>query len=112
MLIKDYREVPDEDVEEHAKGVKIRQVFIDDDGAHNFHMRVFEVEPEGHTPLHSHKWEHEVFILKGNGIVRSKGGHHEVKEGDAVFVQGNEIHQFQNLGKTSLEFICIVPSRK
>lgn len=110
MLIKDYKKVPAAEVEQGAEGVKIRRIFVDDDGACNFHMRAFEVEPGGHTPLHTHEWEHEVFVLKGNGTVTSEKGQHEFKNGDAIFVPGNERHQFQNTGETTLEFICIIPS--
>jgi len=63
-----YTEVPAEDVkEDDASGVKIRWLISRRDGAENFAMRCFEIEPGGHTPRHSHDWEHEVFILKGGG---------------------------------------------
>lgn len=110
MLIKDYEKIPASEVEEDTKGVKIRRIFVDDDGAPNFYMRVFEVESGGHTPLHSHEWEHEVFVLRGCGTVTSEEGQHEFQAGNAIFVPGNETHQFKNTGDTKLEFICIIPS--
>ena len=28
-------------------------------------MRLFKVGPDGHSPRHSHVWEHEIYIIKG-----------------------------------------------
>jgi quercetin dioxygenase-like cupin family protein len=49
--------------------VRIRKLITKHIGANNFVMRLFEIEPEGNTPLHTHPWEHEVFILEGEGAV-------------------------------------------
>jgi quercetin dioxygenase-like cupin family protein len=91
-----------------VSGVKMRRVIAEKEGANNFVMRVFEMEPGGNTPLHKHDWEHEVFILNGTGTVVSPSGEREVKKGDVVFVPNNEEHQFKNSGKDVLEFICLI----
>ena len=92
-----------------VSGVKMRRVIAEKEGAKNFVMRVFEMEPGGNTPLHKHDWEHEVFILSGIGTVISQSGEHELKKGDVIFVPGGENHQFKNSGKDVLEFICLIP---
>ena len=51
---------------EGAKDVEIRWLISKEDGAENFAMRMFELQPGGHTPLHTHPHEHEVFIVEGN----------------------------------------------
>ena len=71
MIITHAKDVKAEDVGEGAKGVKIRWLIGEQDGAPNFAMRHFEVAPGGHTPHHSHDWEHEVFVLSGRGKVDS-----------------------------------------
>jgi quercetin dioxygenase-like cupin family protein len=81
-------------------------------GAHNFAMRVFEVEPEGYTPLHKHPWEHEVFVLEGTGQLFDGEKTTLFTAGDVVFVPPNERHQFKNEGKTLLKFICLIPCNK
>lgn len=108
MLIKNYMEVEEKILEEY-KGVKMRRVITEEDGAPNFIMRVFELTPDGYTPLHSHEWEHEVFILSGEGEVTSAEGKHKVEKDDVVFVPGNEIHQFRNIGEQPFKFICLIP---
>jgi len=78
-------------------------------GAENFVMRLFTVEEGGHSALHSHPWEHEVFIVRGAGTVKSTNGDTDVSEGDFVYVPPLEEHQFLNSGAGPFEFICIVP---
>ena len=61
-------------------------------------MRQFEVAPGGYTPKHSHPYEHEVFVLEGNGVVLEGDREHTLKPGDVVFVVPGEVHQFRNTG--------------
>ena len=113
MIIQHYTDVEVMIPEEQGvNGVKMRRVIAEKEGAENFVMRVFEVEPGGNTPLHTHAWEHEVFILSGNGIVVDESGDREVKTGDVVFVAGEEKHQFKNPSDKPWEFICLIPVRK
>ena len=58
---------------EGAEGVAIQWLIGKDDEAENFAMRLFEVQPGGHTPLHTHPHEHEVFVLDGRGVVTDEG---------------------------------------
>jgi len=105
-----FSEVPAAPVaEEGAEGVSVRWVIGEDDGAPNFAMRVFEVKPGGHTPRHSHPWEHEVFVLAGEGVLFCAGREHQFREGDVIFVPQNEEHQFLNRSADTLRFICVVP---
>lgn len=94
---------------EGVKGATIREVITDRDGAPNFAMRVFEVEAGGHTPLHHHNYEHEVYILGGKGEIESSEGPKALKQGDAVYVPANALHQFRNTGSEPLKFICLIP---
>ena len=95
--------------EEEAKGVTVRWLITKEMGAKNFAMRLFEVEADGYTPLHSHPWEHEVFVLEGEGEVYSEDGVRKIMSGDVVFIPPNEKHQFKNGGKGKLKFICLIP---
>ena len=66
MLIKKIKDVPAVPVEmEGARDVKVRVLFGPDDNAPTFAMRVFELDKAGHTPYHSHPFEHEVIVLNG-----------------------------------------------
>ncbi len=95
---------------EGASGAKMRMLIGPDEGAPNFHMRHFEVEPGGHTPHHEHDFEHEVLILAGTGMAKSATGDKPIKAGDVVYVPANEKHQFVTTGDQPLQFICLIPA--
>jgi quercetin dioxygenase-like cupin family protein len=93
-----------------AKKVSVRVVFGPADQAPTFAMRIFEMAGGGHTPFHTHPFEHEVMILSGNIAVVTEKGPTPVKVGDCILVQPNEQHQFKNLSDTqNASFMCLVP---
>ena len=93
-----------------AKGAS-RQVPIGiADGAPHFSIRVFTLEPGGHTPYHSHVSEHLNYILAGSGEVMEGETPRKVASGDFVLVTPHEKHQYRNTGSTPLVFMCMVPS--
>ena len=106
-----YTDVPAETVEEGAKGVKIRWLITEKDGARDFVMRHFEIEPGGSTPYHEHPWEHEVFILGGRGVVTQEQGETPFRDGDVVFIPGGEKHNFRSNGAEPVRMLCLIPSR-
>lgn len=95
---------------EGATGAKMRMLVGPAEKAGNFHMRHFEVEPGGYTPHHQHDYEHEILVLKGQGVAASEGGDRSFKAGDVIWVPPNEKHQFRNTGEAPLEFICLIPA--
>ena len=94
---------------ELAKGIAARVVIGKRDGANNFCMRVFEIAPGGHTPKHSHAWEHEMFIHAGEGEVYGNDRWNPIASGSVVFIPGHEEHQIRNTGKELLVVICVIP---
>ena len=73
-------------------------------------MRQFEVAPGGYTPRHSHPYEHEVFVLEGEGVVIEGETEHPLRPGDVIYVVPDEVHQFRNTGAAPLKFLCLVPN--
>jgi len=49
-------------------------------------MRVFDLPPGASSPYHSHDWEHEVYILSGQGVVVSQQGETAVGLEDAIYI--------------------------
>jgi quercetin dioxygenase-like cupin family protein len=109
MKISSYEDT--EPVEE-MPGVVKREVINAMDGAPNFCMRVFDVAPGSSTPAHSHPWEHEVFVLSGQGIVATELGERRIEKDSVVFVTPDEPHCFVNTGSQPLRFICVIPLHK
>jgi quercetin dioxygenase-like cupin family protein len=112
MMIFNYETVKAKDAEGDASKVKVRWLITRDMGANNFAMRLFEMEPNGYSPLHAHPWEHEVFILEGEGLVCDGEKSTPLKPNDVVFVPPDEWHQFKNADKKVLKFLCLIPHPK
>lgn len=113
MKVVNYTEVPLEDVKvEGAQGAKIRWLISQKDNAPNFALRLFEVEIGGHTPLHTHDFEHEVFILDGEGLFIGPNVEKPFKTWDVIYVDPNIEHQFKNTGDSVMKFLCIIPHDK
>ena len=111
MKVKHYKDV--EKIEANtdgAKGASLRWVLGPDDEVPNFHMRVVEIEPGGQSMHHSHPYEHECYILEGEGELVGKEKTLELKPGNAAYVAPDEIHHFQNVGDTTFKFICMIPN--
>ena len=106
MKVFDYRTV---EATEEKPGVQMRVVIGAKEGAPRFVMRVFETRPGCHTPLHSHWWEHEVFVFSGKGVVHGESGETEIQAGSVVFIEPNEQHCFSNVGDDVLRFVCLIP---
>ena len=73
-------------------------------------MRRFVVEPGGHTPSHAHPWEHEVYILRGQGEAVLDDGPVPFAPDNAIFIPPDERHQFRNTGVEPIEMLCLVPN--
>jgi quercetin dioxygenase-like cupin family protein len=111
MKVIHYTDVPAEEVEQGAKGVRIRWVITESTGARNFVMRHFEIAAGGYTPHHEHPWEHEVFVLEGKGVVTGGAEERDFGKGDVIFVPPGERHQFRNTGTATLQLLCLIPSK-
>jgi quercetin dioxygenase-like cupin family protein len=106
MKVQNYRDVTGVT---SAPGVTMRVVVGTTEGAPTFVMRVFEIESGCATPHHTHPWEHEVFMLSGQGMLISGNIEKPLQEGDAVTVLPNEPHSFLNVGMDMVRLICVVP---
>jgi quercetin dioxygenase-like cupin family protein len=111
MQLKQLTDVPANEVTmEGAAGYRVRQLIGDKDRAPTFAMREFEVTPGGHTPHHFHDYEHEIYVLAGNGTILDGDQELPLAAGDVVFVAPNDVHQFRNTGGEPLRFLCLIPN--
>ena len=91
-------------------GNKIYWMITTERGAPNFEMRYIEIPAGGKSSYGHHSHEHEVYVVRGEGAVRGKESQQALKPGVAVFIPGDEEHQWVNSSTTEpLGFICIVP---
>ncbi len=94
-----------------AAGCAYRVALSAKDGAPNFAMRFFEVNPGGNTPLHNHPYEHEIYVMEGAGTVWRDGREVAIKPGDVLFIPADEKHQFKNTGSSTFKFMCLIPAQ-
>ncbi|MFQ6101182.1 MAG: cupin domain-containing protein [Anaerolineae bacterium] len=106
MLNRDYREVPMEPVEE---GITIRWIIGQSEGAPNFAMRVVEFQPGAVFETHQHPYEHEIFVLEGEGMAEGPEGEVQMRPGAALLIPPDEPHGYRNTGEGTLRFICVIP---
>jgi quercetin dioxygenase-like cupin family protein len=105
-----YTEIPSQVFGPSAPGASIRWLIDDDhDGAPTFSLRMIEIEPGGSSPHHIHPYEHENFIVEGQGSVLIGDISYDLKVGDIAFVPPNTMHQYSNTGSTPFKFLCGIP---
>jgi len=111
MWAKHYTKTPAEPVDDPAAKSVTKKVLIGPHiGAENFVMRIFEVDPGGYTPRHSHPFEHEIFVLDGKAVIFLDGEQSVAEPGFAAFVPPDAEHQIRNEGTELLRFMCLVPA--
>ncbi len=94
---------------EGTKDVTMQILIGPDDGSQSIVMRKFKVAPGGHTPRHTHDFEHVIKVEKGKGkMVDADGNEHDLTEGMSAFVPADELHQFTNPYDKVFEFLCII----
>ena len=95
---------------EGSAGCLVQILVGKEDKAPNFVMRKFEVAPGGHTPRHFHNYEHEVYVLEGQGAIVDGDVERPINPGDVVYVAPDDVHQFRNTGEVPLKFLCLIPN--
>jgi len=108
-----YTDVPALTFGDEAPGVTIRWVIDEkNDGAPNYALRMIEVQPGGHTPKHTHPYEHENFVVDGQGRVLLGEEWHDVEPGSVVFVPADLLHCYENTGAVPFRFLCGIPTSR
>ncbi len=96
---------------EGAAGVLKQVPISSQDGSPTFCLRVFTLDPGGHTPFHQHANEHLNYVIEGGGAILTESGEElDLKKGDFALVLPHEKHQFRNTATGEpLIIICGVP---
>ncbi len=90
-----------------------RQVLIGKRGEQvAFHVRYFELEPQGFTSLERHRHAHVVIAVRGRGFVRVGDQEYDVSPMDLVYIGPDEPHQLKASADESFGFFCIVNARR
>ncbi len=105
MLSRHYQDVAAEPVGDDKS---IRWVIGKPEGAPNFAMRVIEFQPGAVFATHHHPYEHEIFVLEGEGVAYGPAGEVAMRPGVALYIPPDEPHGYRNTGEGTLRFICVI----
>jgi ribulose-bisphosphate carboxylase large chain len=91
----------------------MRRVLVGNRGeSARFHVRYFEIAPEGYSSLERHRHEHVVICVKGRGVVRMGRRKKAMNFMDTVYIAPGEVHQLLNPHGEPFGFLCIVNARR
>jgi len=110
MIVRHFSEITNQAVEtDDAVAVTIRWLIGKDNTDALFYMRQLEIAPDGHTPYHRHGGGHQVYILQGEGRLRTETGYIPLSPGTFAQVLPEDMHSFENTGATPFRFLCLIP---
>ena len=104
----DWEGVPVENYGPARPGVDVRRFISRQDNSNHMEVRYFELQPGAVSNFEKHNYEHAVLVLRGRGTVRLGEESFSIQFGDAIFVESDEIHQFQASENETLGFMCAV----
>ena len=97
-----------------SKGVLLGEA----DGAPNFAIRRFLLDPGTEVPRHTNDVEHVQHVLEGEYVVGIEGtdgnpeladGEHRIAAGDSLLIPAGCVHWYRNEGDKQGAFLCAVP---
>jgi len=88
-----------------SKGVLIGA----DEGAPNFAIRRFVLEPGTTVPRHTNAVEHVQYVLEGTYTVGLEDDEYEVDAGDSLLIPAGAVHWYRNESNEAGAFLCAVP---
>ena len=93
-----------------ASGMQKGVLISDEQGAPNFAIRQFKLEPGASVPEHTNAVEHEQYVLSGEYTVGIGEEEFSVSAGDSLLIPAGVVHWYRNDGDNPGSFLCAVPN--
>jgi quercetin dioxygenase-like cupin family protein len=77
-----------------------------------FHLRYFEIAPNGHSSFEMHRHEHVVIGIRGQGICVAGNKKYGVGYLDIIYIRPGEPHQLKNPFDEPFGFFCLVNAKR
>ena len=91
----------------------VRQTLIGNHGeTTKFHLRYFEIAPNGYSTFEIHKHEHVVIGITGRGVCVVGKRRFQISFLDTLYIQPNTPHQLRNPFDKPFGFFCIVNAKR
>jgi len=91
----------------------VRQTLIGSHGeTAKFHLRYFEIAPNGYSSFEMHKHEHVVIGIRGKGMCIVRKKKYEIGFLDTLYIQPYAPHQLRNPFDKPFGFFCLVNAKR
>ena len=80
------------------------------DGAPDFRMRRYRLDPGAEVPRHTNTVEHAVPTVAGEYVVGIEDEERTAGEGGSLFVPAGTVHWFRNESDAESSFVCMGPN--
>ncbi len=91
----------------------IRKTLIGSHGeSTRFHVRYFEIAPNGYSSFEVHKHEHVVICIRGKGICIVGKKKYKIGLLDTLYIRNYLPHQLRNPYNKPFGFFCIVNAKR
>lgn len=91
----------------------VRKTLIGNHGeSAKFHLRYFEIAPDGFSSFERHRHEHVVIGIRGKGIGIAGKKKYKIGFLDTLYIKPDEPHQFRNPYNEPFGFFCIVNAKR
>jgi len=77
-----------------------------------FHLRYFEIAPDGYSSFEKHKHEHVVIGIRGKGRAKINRRNIDLNFMDVLYIKPDEAHRLYNPFKEPFGFFCIVNAKR
>jgi len=77
-----------------------------------FHLRYFEIAPDGHSSFEWHNHEHVVICIRGRGICLAGKKKYQIGFLDTLYIEPKMPHQLRNPFDEPFGFFCIVNAKR
>ena len=92
-----------------ASRVVMKQLVGKEDGAEKTALHEIKFLKGGHTSVHRHNWQHQMFVTSGRGVLLTAGKQVPIKAGDILVIGRGEEHGFDQRGRAPLVILTVTP---
>lgn len=89
--------------------VTMKQLAGKEDGAEKTALHEIRILKRGRTSVHSHNWQHQMFVTSGQGVLLTRGKSIAIAKGDVLVIHRGEAHGFEQRGRGPLVMLTVTP---
>ena len=89
--------------------VTMKQLVGKEDGAEKTALHEIKILKGGRTSVHSHNWQHQMFVTYGNGLLLMGGKPVPIQKGDVLVIPRGEAHGLEQRGRAPLVILTVTP---